>query len=98
MALTFPHKTKKEIREQYNCFGLLAWCIPAYTIMHTHEETGYPVLPFGFYNAVFPPMEEANWVPRPLFYLGMLIASAWMGVTSAAGREAFPFWPLREIA
>ena len=97
MALSFPHKTTEEIQEEYNVVGLLAYCVPVYAFM-VYDDDGIPSLMFAEDQSnFFPRMEETNWVPRPLYHLGMMAAGAIFGLAAAFKANLFPFIALRSV-
>ncbi len=78
MSLSFPHKSKSEIRQNYNCLGLL-WLVPVYAMVWEDTETGELFIDDDII--------EANWVPKPLFFIARIISTVYCAILADLGIE-----------
>lgn len=79
MSLSFPHLTKEDIMSEYNALGLL-WGVPVYMNVYAEEDDKEQLL-------IDTNMEEMNWVPRPLFFLALLLTSILAVFMDSAQKE-----------
>lgn len=65
MSLSFPHKSQEYFDETYNTFGILFFVPIYFNILYDEEYEEY---------WIDQDMEEANWVPKPLFWMAKGLA------------------------
>lgn len=81
MAFLLPHRSKKYIRENYNAWGLLCLVVPVYIRLDYVPEIDAHCITIGGDGGdggFMPPIEEMNWVPKSVFWLGSVLMGMWI--------------------
>ena len=93
--LFFPHLTRKEIRDNYTHLVLL-FGVPMYANFIENDGDVEIVMTRDVDEPLPNPIREANWVPRPFYYLAMMLAALWLLALRPFGVDTVPLVGLRE--
>ena len=70
------HMSKNDIEENYNALALLMG-VPVYGKYKLDPE-GIAYIEFGGEGRFMPEMQEANWVPVPIYWMACVLTGMWV--------------------
>lgn len=78
--MIFKRRSADYITKNFTHWGLLFGLLPIYLRLHyvVVDDTGHGIIDDRDSESEFPAMEEVNWIPKPLFYLGSALYGAWL--------------------
>lgn len=91
----FKQMSREEREARGFNFLVLLFLIPVWIKMEyiPEEDAWSPI--FGDTPAFLPPMQEANWVPRPLLWIATIVAGGYLfGSAVIFGRPHIPLVPV----